>query len=636
MNKLLLLLSVPSQCFLFRVFCFLSVFSVVQLSTCYAQSTSGKAYVGYAQYDDQIWEYDGLSLDFNAQVGCAILLTREQLEPYIGGTITGMRVGWDTSTQTGTYQGFVRSTFNGENLSVSSKTTVKYSYSDANPRWNNLTMKKYVIPEDVQQLVVGFTTTLKKDVCAIPMLYPHDTPNSCYLWVNGDNDAEGNPIWRDMNDRGILPILLTIQDTGGSFNYIPVIRSLIDDGVVWTGEPESALMRISNAGSQTIKSVEITSKQGEETYSKKVTLQKQILAGTTSSVMMMPICCFHTGALEVSITKVNDKPVSRKAAWTTSLIGVPPAVGEQYERRPLVEYYESENNYMSPRYYDDYVAPSLKNKTSYLTFVCQHLDDQFMTGDDDATALSLWLCDNDSTQVSIPAMTIDRAISTDNISYQINSSHTPMFSVLIGEYANQVLNEAMNHPTFAAVEVVGGWQQDGETIDVIVNTDVAEGIMPQGETPRLTVYLMERNVDSDSQLFWTEKEKEETMGHYTHANVIREILSDVDGDEIAEGKVTATYQTTVAPDWNTDNLYLVAFIHRSKDNGGRYMHVFNSNEGVITDGTGVWEVKNERVKSEKWAGEAYDVSGRQIVNSKSVNYKLSKGLYIINGKKVVK
>ena len=134
-----------------------------------AQSTSGRVYVGYAQYDDQIWEYDGLSLQFDAKVGCAIKLTKEMLEPYVGGTIVGMRVGWDTSSQTGIYEGFVRQDFNSENLSTG-KATVRYSYGDANPGWNNMTMTNYEIPEDIDQLIVGFTTNLKKGVCAIPTL----------------------------------------------------------------------------------------------------------------------------------------------------------------------------------------------------------------------------------------------------------------------------------------------------------------------------------------------------------------------------------------------------------------------------------------------------------------------------------
>ena len=120
-------------------------------------STSGKASIGYAKYDDAIWEYDGLSLDLDARVGCAIVITRDMLEPYIGGTITGMRVGWDTSTETGKYDGFVRNSFTGEDLSTGTA-TVRYSYSDTNPGWNNMTMSRYVIPEDVEQQILTTPT----------------------------------------------------------------------------------------------------------------------------------------------------------------------------------------------------------------------------------------------------------------------------------------------------------------------------------------------------------------------------------------------------------------------------------------------------------------------------------------------
>lgn len=55
-------------------------------------------------------------------------------------------------------------------------------------------------------------------------------------------------------------------------------------------------------------------------------------------------------------------------------------------------------------------------------------------------------------------------------------------------------------------------------------------------------------------------------------------------------------------------------------------------------GTVVTEISEEvRVKSEESAtATCYDLQGRQIVNSKSVNSKLQRGLYIVNGKKVLK
>ena len=591
-----------------------------------AQSTSGRVYVGYAQYDDQIWEYDGLSLQFDAKVGCAIRLTREMLEPYVGGTIVGMRVGWDTSSQTGTYEGFVRQDFNSENLSTG-KATVRYSYGDANPGWNNMTMTSYEIPEDIDQLIVGFTTNLKKGVCAIPTLYPHYTPNSCFLWVEGDDDDEGNPNWVDMNDKGILPILLTIKDSAGKFNFIPVINLLTDNGIQKTETADDVIMRIKNMGSQKINNIEVTSRQGEQTWSKNI--QVSIASGATSKIFLAPIYCFHTGDVELSITKVNNRVLASPVTRTVNLIGVPQDVASQYTRRPLVEYYESENNYRSARYFDEYVSAPVKAKENAITFVCQHLDDQFMTGDDDATSLAVRLCSNDSSRVSIPAMTVDRAMATDNILFQMASTPTPMFDVLTqSNTAQAVFNSAAKRPTFVSLEVSGKLTQGTENLTVEVDGDVAPGILPEGESPRVTVYLMERDVESDSQLFWNEDEKDSYQGMYTHHNVIREILTDPEGDPVSEGNIHTAYQTELDPTWNTDNMYLVAFVHRDGKLGGKRMHVFNSAIGEITEATGIVRILSGQQTTDNRQQAIYNLAGQRLS-------KMQKGINIINKKKIL-
>ena len=593
----------------------------------FAQNKTGKVYVGYAKYEDQIWEYDGLSLDRNATVGCAILLTRDMLEPYIGGTITGMRVGWDTSQRTGSYTGFVRRTFNGEDLTSSRATTVKYDYCASAPGWNNLTLTQWEIPEDVDQLVVGFTTKLTKGVCSIPILSPKNTKNSCYLWVDGENDIMGNPVWSDMKDRGILPILLIIKDSKGEFNFLPVITSCTGNSIVQTENASDCLLRIKNLGSQAIKSVEVTSTQGEQTYSKKVTLSKAIGPSCSSSSILMPLYCFHSGDVELSITKVNDNPVNTPTKQTLNVLGVSKDVASRYLRRPLVEYYESENNYMSPRYYDEIVQPSLRSKLGKMTFVCQHLDDQFMTGDDDATHLALQLCNNDSASVSIPAMTIDRATCTGNISFQQNANIYSMFSVLYEPYASQAYNAALEAPTFVEINTSGKLGEDLETTDVEVSGEIAEGVLPDGEHLKVTVYLMEHDVFSDSQLFWTDKEKVESEGEYTHANVIREILSDRDGDELpASGDFQKTYQTTIAPEWTKENLYLVAFAHRNGEKGGLYMQVLNSAEGELEMPVGIHNTADKHPATQT---DFHDLTGRRVQSPRH-------GIYILNGKKILK
>lgn len=100
------------------------------------------------------------------------------LKPYAGGTIVGIRAGWDTKSQKGDFECFVREDFNGEDLSTGQKAV--------NFGWNVITMSDYVLPENPGQLIVGFTTRLKKGVCSIPTFYPHDVDRrltvDCFGW----------------------------------------------------------------------------------------------------------------------------------------------------------------------------------------------------------------------------------------------------------------------------------------------------------------------------------------------------------------------------------------------------------------------------------------------------------------------
>ena len=138
---------------------------------------------------------------------------------------------------------------------------------------------------------------------------------------------------------------------------------------------------------------------------------------------------------------------------------------------------------------------------------------------------------------------------------------------------------------------------------------------------------MERDVHSDSQMFWTEKEKEESMGEYVHANVIREIL--VEDEELPENGEFSWNLADYEPDsqWDLSNLYIVAFVHRDGKLGGKNMHVFNSTEGDISLFSGITLLDDEKQKN----AEVYDLSGRKMSRQNT----LSKGIYIVNGKKIV-
>ena len=108
----------------------------------------------------------------------------------------------------------------------------------------------------------------------------------------------------------------------------------------------------------------------------------------------------------------------------------------------------------------------------------------------------------------------------------------------------------------------------------------------------------------------------------------RDIATIELGRPEAGGAINERVQTTLDSSWNLENLYPVALVHRDGKLGGKRMHVFNTAMGEITEATGIGEIQNAKSTI---SNDIYDLSGRKVMSD-----KMSKGIYIINGKKVIR
>ena len=125
-----------------------------------ADAAEGTIYLGHCNYDDYIYPWDGLSLDYDARVGVAIKLPRDMFKTYIGGKVTALRLGWDDSELTGTFDMFIRTSFDGEDLATGHGTG-KFG-------WNELELDAPFEIPDTDELVVGYYTDLMAKVA--PMM----------------------------------------------------------------------------------------------------------------------------------------------------------------------------------------------------------------------------------------------------------------------------------------------------------------------------------------------------------------------------------------------------------------------------------------------------------------------------------
>ncbi|MBR2863832.1 MAG: Omp28-related outer membrane protein [Bacteroidaceae bacterium] len=586
-------------------------------------TTAGAVYLGYCLYEDQIWPYDGLSLDRDARVGVGIKLTRDKLEHYIGGKITGMRCGWDDEASVSIYNTFVREgNFNNADLATG-KNTVRFG-------WNEIEFDEPIVIGDVDTLCVGFYTDIKKGVCSIPKLYPTMVPNSAFLF-HGELSEDGKEIWYDSRDLGVMPILLVVTDETGQFKDLIQISGLRHDAIVASGMDVPGVFSLTNIGSNNIESVEVTTTLGEQTMSTSVNLSKTILSGVTTKVSL-PIYCFGSGEYKVSITKVNGVVPKNVPEKTFNMLGVPAEVAEKYTHRPLIEFFASENSYHIPTYFDSYFLGGYEAYKDRMNVVCQHTDDKFMIGDpDESILLQLGLVNNDSMQVFLPDMAINRSAYISNPAY---TEGNPMHRSILypTPFQEEYYEDVIAHPTFASVNVNAALSADGKKVNIEVNGNIAENVLPAGEPMFLTVYLLENEVESTDQKFWDDKEGEIMGNKYVHYNVIRENLTPLWGKKLpnASGNYSLSFQTDVYDDYNPKKLSVMAFLNRGEQNSNMERQIINSTEAPVLAEGGETAIDGVQVdQTTVGAPVFYDLGGRRVLTP------VKGGLYIKNGQKVI-
>lgn len=149
----------------------------------------------------------------------------------------------------------------------------------------------------------------------------------------------------------------------------------------------------------------------------------------------------------------------------------------------------------------------------------------------------------------------------------------------------------------------------------------------------LSVYLTEDSIIGRQQ------DEEEEHTDYVHNHVLRKVVSGITGDAIPwqSNAFTKEYTFTLDADWDINNMHAIAFIGRKFGRTTDLHEVDVTNAETFSlrtlSPTAISDLEdNENGKAKSSENAWYDLSGRRICASSA----LHKGLYIINGKKVIK
>ena len=188
------------------------------------------------------------------------------------------------------------------------------------------------------------------------------------------------------------------------------------------------------------------------------------------------------------------------------------------------------------------------------------------------------------------------------------------------------LDDAKGLPSFANINIAASYEGWSRRVDITISGERNEDFIPVEGWTNMTVLLVEDRVEGGQ------------MGTdiypYYHNGVIRANLSAIWGDLVQWNgdHYEMHYTAELDKAWNKDNMRVVAFFSKPFT-GDNYdvINVMNCEEMGLKDAeTGIQSLSSDEKNSD-----VFDLNGRKIRSGSSSISGLPKGIYIVNGRKVV-
>jgi len=217
---------------------------------------------------------------------------------------------------------------------------------------------------------------------------------------------------------------------------------------------------------------------------------------------------------------------------------------------------------------------------------------------------------------SAPSFGINRCVQPGLESYLFGYTGQPVAA----DFAQ--LNAYLNYitPAFATVTLDGTYDTSSRLLTLNVQGTRGEDFQRFFGNGALTIYLTEDNVNGQN-------------------HVLRKIMTAPLGNAITwNGNDGLSFQLTrrltLDKEWVPDNMHAIAFIHKVTTEDGKRDEMEITNATVYHLNGKVDAISSPHLTSPEEEEHVYNLQGQQIVNCKSSNCKLPKGIYIRNGHKI--
>ena len=241
-----------------------------------------------------------------------------------------------------------------------------------------------------------------------------------------------------------------------------------------------------------------------------------------------------------------------------------------------------------------------------------------------------------------PSFTVNRAYFPGEayVAYDMND-YLPYFGTeMSAGILTDIVMQDFYSPAFATIDLRGGYDPATRQLTV----EATGKLLPEATAIygdlALTLLITEDSVISQQSIYNFSTQRTTINRSYRHQDVLRGYVTAPTGQLLTPdgGQYAATFTTTLDSSWVPEHLHLVGFLTKNMDSVTADdlldMDIINATS-IPLDEELIVSISNVKQTMAKGTT-CYSLDGRKIVNSKSSNSQLPKGIIIMNGKKVVR
>lgn len=484
-------------------------------------------------------------------------------------------------------------------------------YVDLTEGWNNVYFDEpLTIGDDKLYLGVQVYETIGQPYPLVTFAKA-SVPQSC--WIN-----LGKKSWEEYTDRGTLLIaaLLDEADAEAFANAAYAQNTTHPQTVAPDADFEGGLY-VHNFTNKPLQSIEIAMQgEGSETPTlRTIDLPEEIPAYGSAIVQ----ATLHSGTKQgtsvdwtATVTKINGEAAQEARPGTTKLF----VTRDNFIRTPIVEEFTSQRCVNCPQmaYFLEKAFEQYEGKYVYLSHHVGFVNDVFTASADEEIRYIFGGYENEYN----PAIMYNRAI--------LEGESTVIQGIrdMSSEPYLNALAEAANMPAMAEVNIENS--NGNVTVSGRVAADLIESQL------YLSCYLVEDGITTDNypQLGMTDEDAPADLKDVFRHNgvILHHFTSSAAGDLISpdtEGRYSMVFTSIEKEGFGGTRQRIVALVHRTNKKNLRDNQVLNAAE-IITQTTGIQDL---RLTKDTTPNATYDLQGRRIST-------LNKGVYIVNGKKILK